>query len=361
MRWSELQLAAEIRPAWLNGIAVSLPGVWTDPPQATRRDGALELNFDLERMIETLAAESWLKPESPPSDWLPFSYLSFPGPMRRLAATCLYLPQRWRRHREHPSWPVAPALDVLLELAGRRTVPEWGGRWAVTLSHDVDTVHGLRRAPAVADVVERAGFRSSFFVVGDALHREPAIAHELRQRGHEIGSHDLMHDNRLFLLAQAEQRERLQRARDSIAPFGGSGFRAPSLRRTAPLIAEIGRWFDFDSSTCDSDLEQRRGCTTVLPFVLRGCLEIPVTLPTDASLMYLGLGPRAVSALWRRKCEFIRAARGIAVLVTHTEPHFTSMRRLRALEEWLGWLRDQDDVAVLPLSRVAKLVRGGTV
>jgi peptidoglycan/xylan/chitin deacetylase (PgdA/CDA1 family) len=237
---------------------------------------------------------------------------------------------------------VAASLDVLLELLGRRPRPAWGGAgWGLCVTHDVDTAIGLRRALQLADVVERAGMRSCFYVVGDAAGREPGIVRELRDRGHEIGSHDVVHDNRLCFLPPAQMEERLQRARAAVQPYGGTGFRAPSLMRTPRLLAAIARHFTYDSSVCDTDLEFARGCTTVFPYQSGGLLEIPITLPMDSSLRYVGCGPADILRVWKEKCDYLRRLGGLGVLVTHAEPHLSGGDRMRTvLSEFLGWIAE---------------------
>jgi len=315
------------------------------PPRIDLRDGALVTSFDPDVMRRVIRDELYAGDMRPASRWVPFGYQHLPSAVRLAAAKLVFLPRRLRRERQDPPWPNAPALDVLDALVGRRPSTPWGERaWGLSVTVDVDTARGLRAAPGIADVVERAGLRACFFVVGAALAREEPIARELRERGHEIGSHDMVHDNRLFVLPPVEMESRLARARDSVRPFGGRGFRAPSLLRSTRLIEAVGRHFDYDSTRCDTDAEYLRGCATVFPHRTEGCLELPVTLPMDSSLTYLGHSPWAVLEAWKRKCGYIRRLGGLAMLVTHAEPHLTGGARLREmLRAFLEWVREQTD------------------
>jgi peptidoglycan/xylan/chitin deacetylase (PgdA/CDA1 family) len=346
--WAAVPLPPEHRPLWLGDRELRLPELDGREPRFVLRDGDLSCAFDSERMIQVLREERYAEEMRSPTRALPFSYARLPAWLRLLAARSLYLPKRWRRPREDPSWPEAPALDLLMDLLGRRPTGLWGeARWSLAVTHDVDSVRGLRCCLRIAERVEAAGFRSCFYVVGEAADREPGILRELRDRGHEIGSHDWHHDNRLCFLPSGEMEDRIRRARAGLEPYDGMGFRSPSLLRSPRLLECLGRHFGYDSSVCDTDLEYRRGCTTVFPFLLRGCLEIPATLPMDSSLTYVGYSPDRMLALWKSKCAYIRELGGLAVSVTHAEPHLAGgAKLLDTLERFLDWVGEQADCSV---------------
>lgn len=343
-------------PKWLGNLEVRLPALDGHAPRIEFRDGRPAFGFDPRRMLEVLREERYAGELRSPTTRFPFPYWRLPGWLRLLAARCLYLPQRLRRADQNPTWPIAAAADVLLDLLGEPRETAWGASgWGLCITHDVDTLRGLRRCTAIADAVERAGFRSCFYVVGEVAAREPGIVRELHARGHEIGSHDIRHDNRLCHLPDAEMEDRLKRARALVEPHSGVGFRSPSLIRSPRLIEAVGRHFGYDSSLCDSDLEFPRGCTSVFPYRLRGCLELPVTLPMDSSLTYFGYRPEGILDLWRRKCAYIRGVGGLAVSVTHAEPHLTGGEKLlAALRRFLDWVAQQSNCTVLLPSRLGR-------
>lgn len=349
MKWQTLELPPDLRPAWLGDLPVRLPVPDNVTPSVSPGDTDLGWNFNVEATIQALRSESYAGAMSSLTDWLPFFYMNLPASLRLVAARLVFLPKKLRRHQVDPSWPVAPALDLLLHLTGRLPHPDWGDKtWAATITFDVDTVAGLQRCPHIATLVEASGFRACFYIVGAAIRREPAIVKELADRGHEIGSHDMVHDNRICFLRPLEMKSRLRQARDSIRPYGGSGFRSPSLYRSPELIAAVLTEFEYDSSLCDSDLEYNRGCASVFPFPIASGIQIPITLPMDSSLHYTGHDPDRMCALWRAKCDYIRALSGLAVLVCHAEPHLSGGAYLEpAYTDWLTWLNERDDVAIL--------------
>ncbi|MBU0480948.1 MAG: polysaccharide deacetylase family protein [Proteobacteria bacterium] len=350
MQWQKLIIPPELTPDWFTGDSVRLPLASGIRPIVRGAEQGGVFNFDVGQVIDALRQESYAPPMTSPALGIPFPYHRLPAWLRLLAARCIYLPKRLFRHRHDPPWPIAAGADLLLALSGRFPPLSWGGKWAVTITHDVDTRAGLARCLKIAELVEGFGFRSCFYIVGEVITSDPGIVRELHERGHEIGSHDLYHDNRLSFLAQQAMEDRLLRARDTIRPYNGVGFRSPSLLRSPGMLGAVGRYFDYDSSVCDTDLEFDRGCTTVFPYHLKGLLEIPITLPMDSSLLYTGHSPAEILRLWRVKCEYIRKTGGLAVLLTHAEPHLGGQQSvLGCLEEFLGWLRDQPDAAmVLP-------------
>lgn len=349
MRWANLDLPAEARPAWLGRQEVTLPVPDGVTPAVSMHHGEASFNFDPLELMRILADESFTGPMPAKTRFVPFSYQRLPGRVRYLGAKLVYFRNRWRRRHQQPPWPVAPGLDVLRSLTGRLPIEPWRpGKWGASITIDVDSHHGLRRAPHLADAVERRGYRGCFYIVGEAILAEPGIVRDLVARGHEIGSHDVVHDNRLAYLPNDVMEKRLAAARHSIDTYGGVGFRSPSLLRSHRLLEAVGRHFAYDSSTCDTDLEFARGCTTVFPFAGHNCLEIPITLPMDSSLTYVGYSPRAVVAAWQQKCDYVRSAGGLAVLTIHSEPHLCGGRRLAAaLDQFLDWLALQQDVSVL--------------
>jgi len=81
----------------------------------------------------------------------------------------------------------------------------------------------------VLDLLDGAGVRATFFVVGWVAERHPRLVERVREAGHEIGSHGYLHQ-RAFELGQAGF---LRDVRASMAALAGAGvtevrcFRAP--------------------------------------------------------------------------------------------------------------------------------------
>ena len=81
--------------------------------------------------------------------------------------------------------------------------------------------------PAVLEILRREGVRATFFLVGEQVLREPALAREIVQAGHAIAVHCHRHRN-LLRLTPGQVREDLARAHDVIV--ANTGLR-PALYR----------------------------------------------------------------------------------------------------------------------------------
>src|SRR5260370_14540502 len=119
----------------------------------------------------------------------------------------LFIPQSfgtgmWRtvalrlRHRIGSVWPIAPGSE--------RRPQDWAGwpgnkKFALVLTHDVESAAGLRKCRELMQLEMDAGFRSSFNFVPEGDYRlAPELREELAHNGFEIGIHDLKHDSRLY-------------------------------------------------------------------------------------------------------------------------------------------------------------------
>jgi len=130
------------------------------------------------------------------------------------------------------------------------------------------------------------GVRATFFIVGRAARRYPALIRRVATAGHELACHGDLH-LQLDKLDPAGLRQDLQRNREMLEQLAGvavTGFRAPTFsltRRTAwahEVLAELG--FRYSSSVLPAPNplygwpEFGPDCRQVLP----GLWELPITL-----------------------------------------------------------------------------------
>src|SRR3954470_17027821 len=95
--------------------------------------------------------------------------------------------------------------------------------------------------PAVLDALDAAGVRATFFVVGEQLMRNHAIAREAAARGHELALHGYEHVEHDSLRPQA--------ARDDLARALGA-FEAATGRRPRFFRPLYGRFSDASYDAC---------------------------------------------------------------------------------------------------------------
>jgi len=176
-----------------------------------------------------------------------------------------------------PAWPIAAGTVVANHLAlmagGLWPRSRWlGENWttlpvasrtrgeiALTLDDGPDP----EVTPRVLDLLEAAGARASFFVVGTRLAAHQALGREILARGHTLENHSQHHRHTFSLLGPSQLRREVAEAQRSIAAVGGDArfFRAPAgLRnpfldgalRTAGLKLVSWTRRGFDTVTPDA-------------------------------------------------------------------------------------------------------------
>jgi len=155
---------------------------------------------------------------------------------------------------------------------------------------------------------------------------DEGLASEITARGHEIGVHGYDHSNRTPFAADDERIGRLDAALLFAKRHGSIGYRAPSLLRTRALLRDLAGRYHYDSSIPTSGglfPVPNNGCATARPFTVEGIRELPLTMPRDGSLRFLGYAPDEVLKLWIDCADLIASSGGVIVLLTHCERRFS--------------------------------------
>jgi hypothetical protein len=266
----------------------------------------------------------------------------------------IYVRRRYsavQARRRFPRWPVEPALQELSALLLREVaalvdeplpwIEPWpdGKRWALVLTHDVETATGYRNIALLRDVEAKRGFRSSWNFVPKRYEVADEVVGELAAAGFEVGVHGLYHDGR-DLESEGVLRERLPEIRRYAERWGAVGFRSPATHRDWRLMPLLG--FEYDSSSPDTDPfePQSGGCCSVLPFFNRELVELPITLPQDHTLFVI---LRRDEGLWVEKAQAVRDGGGMALLITHPD-YMLSGERLAAYERFLDAFAEDEEL-----------------
>jgi hypothetical protein len=250
-----------------------------------------------------------------------------------------------------PGWPVESALHDLCDLvlrwaadAAGESLPclaRWpaGRRWALVLTHDVETARGRDAIERVRAVEAAAGMTSSWNLVPERYPIDDRLVADLVAAGCEVGVHGLRHDGR-DLESLATLRRRLPEMRRWAARWGAIGFRAPATHRVWEWMPMLG--FDYDSSYPDTDPFEPipGGCCWWLPFFNDGMVELPITLPQDHTLFVI---LRRDATIWREKTEVLRRRGGMALLITHPD-YLVEDAPLEEYERFLGAFREDPTV-----------------
>jgi glycosyltransferase involved in cell wall biosynthesis len=264
---------------------------------------------------------------------LPIYYLAKPFIPRRMQ---LYLRrQRCRlifsRHDMH--WPIDASADQK-----PRGWPGWpkGKKFALVLTHDVETIRGMARVRQLAELEKRYGFRSCFNFVGKDYPVPRELLRDLAGEGFEIGIHGL-HHNGLMYSTRRIFRRHAAGIQQCMQEWSARGFRSPSMHRELEWIHELG--VDYDSSTFDTDPfePQPHGVGTIFPFWIlnragtSAFVELPYTLPQDLTLF--GILRETSIGIWKRKLDWVAEKGGMSLLITH--PDYLCLDGVRrGLEEY---------------------------
>ena len=226
-----------------------------------------------------------------------------------------------------PQWPLDLSADFLADLAGVERWRPSSGPAPVIVSHDLDSPEGLESlVKSFLPLEEAVGARSTNFVVPCGYAIDHGLLGDVRARGHEVGVHGYDHANRTPFAADAERRQRLDAARPLVERYGIAGYRAPSLLRTRALLRDLASRYRYDSSMPTSGglfPVPNSGCASARPFVVEGITEIPISLPRDGSLRFLGYSPREIAEVWIACAERVAASGGVIMLLTHCERRFS--------------------------------------
>jgi peptidoglycan-N-acetylglucosamine deacetylase len=172
-----------------------------------------------------------------------------------------------------------PALRRLLGVEDRTAS---GCGYALTFD---DGPHA-RGTPAVLEILAAAGVRATFFLVGEQIRRNPALAGEILAAGHEVGLHCDRHRN-LLRLAPWQARADIARARDTIEVATGRAiglYRPPYgvLNATALRLARAHDWRTLLWSDWGRDWQARATPESIAARATAGAREGAVLLLHDA-------------------------------------------------------------------------------
>jgi peptidoglycan/xylan/chitin deacetylase (PgdA/CDA1 family) len=311
---------------WDGSESLVTPELLTDPEKAA--------------MVADLRSKRMFTLIPPLSSKMPFSYQMVPAAIRSIVARTI-----GRRMRTHvdgwahfPSFPLdlsADALSDILSIEYEKNLPT-----PVLLTHDIDSPEGLKNLPFFLAEEESVGARSTNFVVPCRWKINHSLLSDIMRRGHEIGIHGFDHSNRTAFMNSSSIQERIEKMGDFISRYRVKGYRAPSLLRTPSLLQALAKSFKYDSSIPTSGglfPVPNNGCASARIFEVEGIWEIPLSMPRDGTLLFLGLSPEQILELWIKCAEQISRSGGVIVLLTHCEKRFSGNNEM--LRAYRGLLR----------------------
>jgi peptidoglycan/xylan/chitin deacetylase (PgdA/CDA1 family) len=102
--------------------------------------------------------------------------------------------------------------------------------------------------PRLLDLLDAAGARATFFVIGEKAERYPDLVRDILHRGHQVGNHTMTHPaGRFWMLSGGQVRTEIQRCQETVRSvtdgYECAWFRAPAGLRNHtvhPVLAEMG-------------------------------------------------------------------------------------------------------------------------
>ncbi len=213
----------------------------------------------------------------------------------------------------------------------------WPGqkKFALVLTHDVDTEKGQRNCLNLMDIEIQLGFRSSYNFVPERYKVSNEIRNQLVQNSFEVGVHGLRHDGKLYKSKKIFQK-RAEKINHYLKEWDAVGFRSPAMHRKLSWIHDLN--LTYDSSTFDIDPFEPHyeSVDTIFPFFVsngspdNGYVELPYTLSQDHALFVI-LKEKTID-IWKQKLDWIVKQGGMVLLITH--PDYMSFENRKKLEKY---------------------------
>ncbi len=231
------------------------------------------------------------------------------------------------------TWPIDPLAAT--PPANWRGWPH-NKKFALVLTHDVDTKKGYDKCISLMKLNQEMGFRAAFnFVPEGNYSLEPEIKQLLVKNGFEIGVHDLNHDGKLFK-SEKHFVKGAKKINSYLKDWQSTGFRAGAMHCNLEWIHQLN--IEYDASTFDTDPFEPKPTSrrTIFPFYVKkdeysnGFVELPYTLPQDFTLFVL-MRENNID-IWKQKLDWIVDRGGMALMLTH--PDYMNFGQSSGAEEY---------------------------
>lgn len=225
---------------------------------------------------------------------------------------------RQKRIRHSSTWPIDPgAAEPPPGFTG------WpnGKKFAVVLTHDVDTARGVVRCESLMALERELGFRSSFNFVAHDYHLPAELRHRLVEEGFEVGLHGLEHNRKLYESASTFA-EHAKQINNYLKEWGAVGFRSPCVYHNFEWLHALDIMYEASAFDTDPFEPQSDALGTIFPVQQRKVpgreyVVLPYTLPQDFT-MFLLFREKDIS-IWKQKLSWIAEQGGMALLISHPD------------------------------------------
>lgn len=233
---------------------------------------------------------------------------------------------------------------------------EWQGwpdgkRFAIVLTHDIESQIGHDKCGHLMDLEQSLGFRSSLNFVAELYKVSPELRKQIAERGFEAGLHGITHDGKLYksrahFINQADKLNRY------IREWKVAGFRSPAVQYNLDWLRDLDIIYDASTFDIDPFQPQPGGLGRIFPAWVppargrNGYVELPYTLPQDCTL-FSEMRQKDIQ-IWVKKLDWIAERGGMALLITHPDymdfgnsPRGCAEYPVRFYEEFLHYIKSR--------------------
>lgn len=197
-----------------------------------------------------------------------------------------------------------------------------GKKFALVLTHDVETKVGVENCNQLMEIEQKLGFRSSFGFVACDYKVPQQLLKSIDERGFETYIHGLHHNQNSFRSQKVFDKQS-DEINNYLRKWNAVGFRSPSMYHNLDLTHDLN--IEYDASTFDTDPfePQPDGVHTIFPFWVgnsnsqKGYVELPYTLPQDF-LLFILMQENNID-IWKKKIDWIANNGGMALFITHPD------------------------------------------
>lgn len=245
----------------------------------------------------------------------------------------------YKRKKYGHIWPIDP--DSASPPDGWQGWPD-NKKFALVLSHDVDTRRGQDKCCPLMEIEEKLGFRSAFSFVPEGYLVSRTLLNDLKNRGFEVCVHGLTHDGKLFFSRQIFE-ERAKQINRYMKDWGVNGFSSPSMLHNLDWMHALNITHSMSTFDTDPFEPQPDAIATIFPMWVqnnyeiascqenpemeqkgalyegpkKGFVELPYTLPQDFTLFIL-MKEQGID-IWKEKLDWIAEQGGMALFNSHPD------------------------------------------
>lgn len=241
----------------------------------------------------------------------------------------------------------------------------WNGKkYALIVTHDVDTREGLLKAKHLKKLEKKYHVSSAWYIPSKRYKLDTEIVRELANHD-EVGAHGTSHDGKLIHLPQQKLLERMKECKETLAKVAGveiHGFRTPLLQCSKEIInSTIKTGFRYDSSCptwepLSPTTLKPYGIRTSFPIMINNMVEIPVTFLQDHQLLYLlKKKPEQCTQIWIELKEHIKEIGGLCSLLIHPDYEFTKPKNLIFYEQFLNIFTEDSECLITTPNELVQL------